>query len=91
LVQENEMKKDPLSGPVGAIAKFIGAALFGGFVSLLLLGSAFWLDLEFLYESPWIHIFWIIPVAWGVLGVFWFDQMLDAARHLVEGALGVDT
>ena len=81
------MKRDPLSGPVGAIFKFFGAALFGGFVSLVLLGIAFWGELDFFWERPWIHVFWIIPGMWGVLGIFWFDQMLDAAKHVAELAL----
>ena len=83
---------DPLSGPLGTVTKFIVAALFGGLVSLLLLAvSLGWLGMDFLLERPWIHIFWIIPLAWGILGVVWFEPMLDAARHIVEGTLGADT
>ena len=84
-------QKDALRGPMGAVAKCFGAALFGGFVSLVLLGAAFWFELEFFFERPGMHVFWIIPVVWGVLGIFWFDAMLDAARHLVEGALDTET
>ncbi len=83
--------KDPLNGPIGAIVKFLGAATFGGFVSLLLLIGAFGLNVEFLLVRPWIHVFWIIPLVWGVLGIFWLDPMLKAARRLIEGILGVDT
>jgi hypothetical protein len=83
--------KDPLNGPIGALIKFLGAAAFGGFVSLLLFVCALGLDGEFLLERPWIHVFWIIPLVWGVLGIFWLDPMLEAARHLIEGILGVDT
>ena len=87
-------QSDPLAGPVGAVGKFLVAALFGGCVSILLFGGALWLDVEFLFGVPWIHAFWIIPVAWGVLGMLWFEPMVDAARHIVEQALealGVDT
>ena len=76
---------------MGIIAQFFGAALFGCFVSLILFGGAFFMDLDFLREGQWFHIFWIIPIVWGLLGIFWFDAMLDAARHLVDGALGLDS
>jgi len=88
---QNKIQTEPWNTIAGVVAKFLGAALFGGFVSLILLCGVFWLELEFPLESPWIHVFWIIPVAWGALGVFWFDPMLDAARYLVEAVLDVDT
>ncbi|MBL7077683.1 MAG: transglutaminase family protein [Kiritimatiellae bacterium] len=72
--------KDPLSGAIGAIAKFFGAALFGGFVSIVFIMSAFWLEMDFLWNRPWVHIFWIIPVGWGGLGIFSFDPMLNGLR-----------
>lgn len=83
--------KDPLAGPLGAVAKFVGAGLFGGFVSLVVFLGILWLDVDAFWQSPWPHVLWIIPVMWGVLGIFWFDKMLDAARKIFEGFFGIES
>lgn len=25
----------------------------------------------------WKHLYWIIPLIWGILGIFWYDNLLD--------------
>ena len=85
------MSEDSSNGPVGIVAKFLCAALFGAFLSFLLFAGAVWWDLDFLWRPPWIHAFWGLPVVWGVLGIFCFESMLDLARRLVEAVLGTDT
>ena len=75
--------QDPFRGPGWAIAKFFGAALFGGFISFIVFALIFWINPNAL-SLLW-HILWIIPVVWGILGIFWYDKMLDIARRIVEG------
>jgi hypothetical protein len=72
------------------MVKFVCAGLFGGFISLVLFLTVLWVDMPGFWESPWPHLFWVIPVVWGTLGIFWFDKMLDVARKLTEGFLGLD-
>ena len=87
----NKMRrmKDPLRGPIGAALKFFGAALFGCFVSLILLIVAFFGEIG-IWDTKWAHVLWVIPAVWGILGIFWFDKMLDFARALFEGFFGLD-
>ena len=80
----------PLKGPLGAVAKFFAAALFGGFVSLLVFFVVLLIGIDAFWQSPWPHVLWIIPLVWGVLGIFWFERMIDMARDLVETVLGVE-
>ena len=80
---------DPLTGPGGAVLKFIGSALFGGFVSLVVVLAAFFLEIDRFWQRPWIHLLWVIPLVWGFLGIFWFEKMLDAARRIFEDFFGV--
>lgn len=82
-VCEKRMKKeetDPLGGPYGIVLKFLGAAFLGCFVSLLLLLVVCQCGLEAFWNGWWPHLFWLIPVAWGLLGIFWFDRMLELAE-----------
>lgn len=79
-----EHPKDPLAGPLGALCKFVAAGLCGGLVCDLLLFSAGVYGWKGLWSPPWIHLFWLIPLVWGILGIFRFSQMLDAARALFE-------
>ena len=74
---------DPFRRPGWAIAKFVGAALFGGFISLIVL--VFFYCFHIFPPNHWWHILWIIPVVWGILGLFWYDRMLDIARRIFEG------
>ena len=73
-------------GPVG---RFLAGALFGAGVSLLLLGAVCSFDIEFLLKRPWGHIFWVLPVTWGCLGIFWPGPMMKTARDLANAALGI--
>jgi hypothetical protein len=89
------IKKDPLGGLTGVLAKFFFAALFGGMVSLLvffvffLLWGDFYEFIKFTYDSAWFHLLWVVPVIWGILGIIWFDQMLEIASSFVEYVLGL--
>ncbi len=76
-----------LKGPVGIIMKFIGAAFFGSLISLILFLCTPFEACSFLLSSPWIHIFWIIPVVWGVFGIFWFELMLDIGGKILKGII----
>jgi len=68
-----------------ALLKFIASALFGGFISFII----FWFF--FYHEEFWTkgfyHVLWIIPLIWGVWGIFWFDKMLDSAAKMFEDFL----
>jgi hypothetical protein len=82
---------DMLSGPDGAFFKFIMAALFGLLVSLAIGFIAAWLLMDSFFATPWVHILWIIPLVWGVLGIFWFDQMLELGKKIIEYLFGIDS
>jgi len=82
--------KDPRRGIGGVIGRFIVATFFGGFVSLVILAIVLWVDLDMFWESPWPHVLWLIPMVWGILGIFWFDQMLNAGRKIFEMFFGID-
>ena len=83
-------QRDPLSGMAGTFWKFIIAAIFGAMISFVLFiivlelanGDSFWFQ-------KGAHVFWIIPVVWGVMGIFWYEKMLTVARDLVEWVCGV--
>ncbi|HEY3377963.1 MAG TPA: hypothetical protein VGL77_10780 [Armatimonadota bacterium] len=72
----------------GGIWRFIGSAIFGGFLSLLLLFVFLHLGIVRDLDDWWLrgvlHALWILPVCWGILGIFWYDAMLDMARDIVE-------
>jgi hypothetical protein len=75
---------------LGFLLKFIGAALFGGLVSFAVLFVAFVVldvDIMFSANGKWFHCLWMIPLAWGILGIFCFDRMLALARAIFEGVL----
>ncbi|MBM4034734.1 MAG: hypothetical protein FJ291_23565 [Planctomycetes bacterium] len=85
-------RRDPLAGPLGAVLKFFFSALFGCLISLAIAGLFYWCGLGlWFWQSRWVHILWIIPLAWGLLGILWFDQMLDWAREILEGFSGQDS
>jgi hypothetical protein len=79
---------DPLNGPGGVAVKFVCAALFGGLLLLPVYIVLLFVNFEIVWDSPWPHLFWIIPLVWGVLGIFWFERMLDLARDIVEAFFG---
>jgi len=85
------MPDDPPVGPGEIVARFIGTGLFGGFVSLVIFLTVIWGDFEFFWRSPLRHLLWIIPLAWGIVGIFRFDEMLDPARRIFSGFFGVDS
>ena len=70
---------------MGAVCRFILAALFGGLVSIVLVMGVVLFGVESFWDGPTPHVLWIIPAVWGVLGVFWFGKMLDFAREVFEG------
>ncbi|MBM4041455.1 MAG: hypothetical protein FJ290_23380 [Planctomycetes bacterium] len=78
-------EKSPTSGPLGAVLKFVFAALFGGLISLVISVIVYWTGAHEFWRSGWVHTLWIIPLVWGVLGIVWFDEMLDWAREFFEG------
>ena len=49
------------------------------------------MDFASFWQTRWRHVLWILPVVWGVLGIFWFGRMLDIARRIFEDYFGVDS
>ena len=96
MTPDTDSQDDPLGGIGGAISKFVCAAVFGGFVSVVVFLGVLWLGwgdetgMDRFWNSPWPHILWIIPLVWGFLGVFWFDRMLDASRDIFDRFFGVN-
>ena len=82
--------RDILNDLAGAIVKFFGAALFGSFISIVILTCIYLSEMFFFWETAWRHILWIIPVVWGILGLFWFEHMLDTGKKVFEWFFGVD-
>lgn len=80
-------RKDILKGPFGAFYEFLGAAFFGLLLSLVVFLSMIFLAVESFFAPPWIHLLWIIPLAWGIIGVTWFDQILDLGKKILDGFL----
>jgi len=83
-------EKHPLRGPLAVVGKFIATAFMGGFVSLVVLVFFQSYAFQACWEEPWPHLLWVIPLFGGILGVFWFDWMLEAARDIFERCFGVD-
>lgn len=65
--------------------RFLFSAFYGAIVSLVLFFIFLRLSVYFSFSARWYHIFWIIPVLWGILGVFRFDEMLEDGRSIIEG------
>ena len=91
------MKKyeDPLSGygPGACIAKFVGAFVFGLFVDAVIIGCLMWFtpySSASLFPSWTSGILVAVPLVWGILGIFFFDRMLDLARHIFEDFFSPD-
>lgn len=78
-------RTDPLAGPAGALVKFVISAAVGGLASLVIALGILSAGFDGFWESRWVHILWIIPMVWGVLGVFFYVRLLDVARAVVEG------
>lgn len=83
-------ERDPLAGPLGILGKFVASFLFGCLVSAVILCLALWLPVPALLSRPWAHMLWIIPAIWGVIGIFWFDQMLDLAKDVFHAFFNIE-
>ena len=81
---------DSLKGPAGAFAKFVAAALFGGMLSIVIFFVVVLIDIDAVWDRPWLHLLWMVPLVWGVLGIFWFERILDIARDIIEGLFGLE-
>jgi hypothetical protein len=87
----NKDETDPLRGPLGVLGKFIGGAILGCFVSFVVFIACYWaLDTDTFMEGKWLHALWIIPIVWGVLGIFWFKPMLELGRSIFEAYFHID-
>lgn len=71
--------RNPLTDPVVIIAKFMAATFFGVIFTITLYFAFPILGLEGFGTGLGFHLLWIIPLGWGVLGIFFFEQMLDIA------------
>ena len=79
--------KDPFHGRFGWILRFLVSTFFGGLFSFVVFFIALLLSREpsfalWFWDSKYVHIFWIIPLVWGILGIFFFDKMTDIPRKL---------
>ena len=80
----------------GWLLRFAVSAFFGALLSvfLFLFGMCMCrygllLTAATLYSKA-IHIFWILPLVWGVLGIFFFETMVNAAKDMIEDRFGVN-
>ena len=73
----------PLDGysPVACVCKFLGAWFFGCLVDVVII-AVLWPDA---FESSMIVALLVaIPIVWGILGIFFFDRMLELGRKAFE-------
>lgn len=61
---------------------FFGLLMSFVAVFFIMVYNVFLMDEEFLLSGKWIHMLWILPLAWGALGVFFVDKMLELARDI---------
>ena len=74
--------KDPFHGRFGWILRFLVSAFFGGFISLFIFIVIFrWYVIIPFWDTKFVHVLWIIPLVWGILGIFLFDKMMDITRN----------
>mgnify|MGYP007112947749 CR=1 FL=1 len=88
------MQQKPKSGRgliTAILCRFLGSAVFGGFISLLLLNvyTHIAFDISLNHWKHWLTALWLIPIFWGILGIFTFDRMLDTARDR-DGFVDID-
>ncbi|MDI9526049.1 MAG: hypothetical protein QM299_03480 [Pseudomonadota bacterium] len=84
----NPSARTPLQvyDPLSCIMRFILAALFGVFIDIVLIclyGAVILMG----YRPGFNGLFSImaaVPLIWGALGVFFFNEMLDLATEIVE-------
>ena len=70
--------------PLAVFMRFIFSALFGGGVTFLIILLIMQCDLEFVIGTWAFHLLWIIPLIWGIIGIFCFEYMITLARDLIE-------
>jgi len=80
---------EPESGFFRTMGKFIGGALIGGLISLGIFLVATWLDAEAATNTIGICILWIIPLVWGMMGILFFDEMLDITKKVIAVILDI--
>ena len=74
--------------PLAIILRFIFSAIFGGGVTLLIIYCIMYWDPLILFNTVCIHLLWIIPIIWGVIGIFFFDFMIKLSRDVIEKFFG---
>ncbi|MBN2297376.1 MAG: hypothetical protein JXM72_02215 [Deltaproteobacteria bacterium] len=72
--------------PASCIIRFLGAALFGVFVDIVI---AFLYGLIVMMGyvpslSGLLYILLAVPLVWGVLGIFFFTEMLDLTKDILK-------
>ena len=74
--------RPPMNWFLLAVFKFLGGAIMGALMAL----AVFFLFAFDIWDlSPkFLHIFWIFPLVWGVLAVFFFDKTIDTASDFLK-------
>lgn len=94
-LRHNNQNKTNRKPPDGIISRFMISAFFGGFMSFIVFFLIYELML-YVYDdnilSKYImqilfHALWIVPLLWGILGIFLFDKMLTIASKIFESFL----
>jgi len=80
--------ENPRDGWFGVVCRFFFSMLLGALVSIVLIVMFFRLIIDVsVFTSAWKHIFWAFPLFWGILGIFYYDRMLDVAAKILERVL----
>lgn len=78
-----ELEKSFWEQVLDGLFHFFFSALFGGIVGLIIITELVhtqFLALE--HARYWMHAFWITPLVWGILGIFYYDKMIDTATNI---------
>jgi len=70
-------------GPV--VLRFLMAGLFGVLLDGLVVVAALWILP--VPATAWRILGWLLvglPVAWGLLGIFWLERMVDAVGEIFD-------
>ena len=79
---------NPRDGWFGILCRFFFSMLLGGVISIVLFVIFFMLIIDVsVFTNAWKHIFWAIPLCWGILGIFYYDRMLDIAAKILESVI----
>jgi hypothetical protein len=87
------MKRNPLEySPIAIAVKFVLSAGTAGVLYYLVLTFALFMgfDIDFVTNRLVLHSFWIVPLAAGIAGVFWFDQVLELLDKVLRWTFGHD-